>query len=83
VGADKYDEPKAAEDRQDRDSPEALSESMVLIPEQQHKKAVLQCVLLEMGILFHSIFIGMALSVSTGNQFVILLIAISFHRKLG
>lgn len=49
--------------------------------EQQRKKAILQCVLLEVGILFHSVFIGMALSVSSGGDFVALLIAISFHRK--
>ncbi|OAX80562.1 hypothetical protein ACJ72_05101 [Emergomyces africanus] len=54
--------------------------SIQLTPEQQHKKAVLQCMLLEMGILFHSVFIGMALSVSTGSAFVVLLIAISFHQ---
>lgn len=52
-----------------------------LTPEQEHKKALLQCMLLEMGILFHSIFIGMALSVSVGKEFIILLIAIAFHRK--
>ncbi|EER36652.1 plasma membrane zinc ion transporter [Histoplasma capsulatum H143] len=38
--------------------------SIQLTPEQRHKKAVLQCMLLEMGILFHSVFIGMALAVS-------------------
>jgi len=36
--------------------------------------------LLEAGILFHSIFIGMALSVATGTAFVVLLVAISFHQ---
>ncbi|KIW99537.1 uncharacterized protein Z518_11276 [Rhinocladiella mackenziei CBS 650.93] len=51
-----------------------------LTPEQRHRKAILQCVLLEIGILFHSVFIGMALSVSIGNEFVILLIAITFHQ---
>ncbi|RGP75696.1 hypothetical protein FLONG3_5673 [Fusarium longipes] len=51
-----------------------------LTPEQQQRKELLQCVLLELGILFHSIFIGMALSVSTGNEFIILLIAIVFHQ---
>jgi len=51
-----------------------------LTPEQVHKKALLQCVLLEMGILFHSVFIGMALSVTGGSGFVVLLIAIIFHR---
>jgi len=45
-----------------------------------NQKALLQCLLLEAGILFHSIFIGMALSVTTGPPFIILLIAISFHQ---
>lgn len=49
--------------------------------DQKHKKEMMQCVLLELGILFHSVFIGMALSVATGNDFIILLIAISFHRE--
>lgn len=49
-------------------------------PQQKHNKAVMQVVLLEMGILFHSVFIGMSLSVSVGNEFVILLVAIVFHR---
>ena len=44
------------------------------------QKLFLQCLLLEAGILFHSIFIGMALSVSTGTEFIVLLIAISFHQ---
>jgi len=52
-----------------------------LTTEQEHRKAFLQCVLLEMGILFHSVFIGMNLSVSSGREFVILFIAIVFHRK--
>ncbi|KAH9213333.1 Zinc/iron permease [Leptodontidium sp. 2 PMI_412] len=52
-----------------------------LSPEQKHKKELMQCVLLELGILFHSVFIGMALSVATGNDFIILLIAISFHQS--
>ena len=50
-------------------------------PEQARQKAVMQCFLLEMGILFHSIFIGMALAVAVGNDFVVLLIAIIFHRE--
>jgi hypothetical protein len=45
-----------------------------------NQKALLQCLLLEAGILFHSIFIGMALSVSTGPPFIVLLVAISFHQ---
>jgi hypothetical protein len=48
-------------------------------PEEQ-KRMMLQCVLLEAGILFHSVFIGMALSVATGPTFAVFLIAISFHR---
>ncbi|KAF8424510.1 Zinc/iron permease [Tirmania nivea] len=47
---------------------------------QQQQKNLLQVVLLEAGILFHSIFIGMALSVATGSNFIVLLIAISFHQ---
>ncbi|PLB46568.1 Zip-domain-containing protein [Aspergillus steynii IBT 23096] len=52
-----------------------------LSPQQKHNKAVMQVFLLEMGILFHSVFIGMSLSVSVGNEFVILLIAIVFHQS--
>ena len=48
--------------------------------EQNPRKLLLQCLLLEAGILFHSIFIGMALSVATGTSFVVLLVAISFHQ---
>ena len=48
--------------------------------EQRRKKLVMQCVLLETGILFHSIFIGMALAVAVGCEQVILLIAIAFHQ---
>ena len=46
----------------------------------EQKRMMLQCVLLEAGILFHSVFIGMALSVATGPTFAVFLIAISFHR---
>ncbi|KIW04110.1 uncharacterized protein PV09_04921 [Verruconis gallopava] len=45
-----------------------------------NQRALLQCLLLEAGILFHSVFIGMALSVSTGPPFLVLLVAISFHQ---
>jgi len=55
--------------------------SFDLTPEQKQKKETMQVYLLEMGILFHSVFIGMSLSVSVGNEFVILLIAIVFHRE--
>ncbi|KAK5702424.1 hypothetical protein LTR17_022312 [Elasticomyces elasticus] len=51
-----------------------------LTPEANEQRLILQCLLLEAGILFHSIFIGLALSVSTGPPFYVLLIAISFHQ---
>lgn len=47
---------------------------------QTQQKLLLQCLLLEAGILFHSIFIGIALSVATGTSFLVLLLAISFHQ---
>lgn len=82
------DQISRAEDPTVKDEQEAAEEGSgpnlsgdILTPEQKHRKAILQCVLLEIGILFHSIFIGMALSVSSGNDFVTLLIAIVFHRE--
>ncbi|KAI0126774.1 Zinc/iron permease [Xylariales sp. AK1849] len=48
-------------------------------PEEQ-KRLMLQCLLLEAGILFHSVFIGMAVSVATGPPFVVFLVAIAFHQ---
>lgn len=63
---------------------EAQNESfgpLKLSSEQKRQVEVMQCVLLELGILFHSVFIGMALSVAIGgSEFVILLIAIVFHQ---
>ncbi|KAK0719059.1 ZIP zinc transporter-domain-containing protein [Apiosordaria backusii] len=56
------------------------SQHIGLTEEQAHKKKILQCMLLEVGILFHSIFIGMALSVAVGGDFVVLLIAVAFHQ---
>ncbi|KAF4125012.1 Zinc transporter ZupT [Geosmithia morbida] len=52
-----------------------------IVTPEEHKKQVLQCILLEAGILFHSIFIGMAVSVATGPAFVVFLVAISFHQS--
>lgn len=49
-------------------------------PDQKRQKLLLQCILLEVGILFHSVFIGMALAVAIGNDFVVLLLAIIFHQ---
>ncbi|CAI7657347.1 unnamed protein product [Penicillium glandicola] len=54
--------------------------SFTLTTEQKQKKETMQVYLLEMGILFHSVFIGMSLSVSVGSDFVVLLIAIVFHQ---
>lgn len=50
------------------------------LTQQQQQKMLLQCLLLEAGILFHSVFIGMALSVAVGTAFIVLLVAISFHQ---
>lgn len=60
--------------------PRAASDAFELTPEQQQRQ-LLQCLLLEAGILFHSVFIGMALSVATGPMFLIFLIAVSFHQS--
>ncbi|KGO74784.1 Zinc/iron permease [Penicillium italicum] len=60
---------------------ERHDDTFTLTPEQKQKKDTMQVYLLEMGILFHSVFIGMSLSVSVGSEFVILLIAIVFHRE--
>ncbi|KAK0907079.1 hypothetical protein LTR91_006860 [Friedmanniomyces endolithicus] len=49
-------------------------------PSATEQRQVLQCLLLEAGILFHSVFIGLALSVSVGPAFIVLLIAIAFHQ---
>ncbi|KAK1086990.1 hypothetical protein LTR33_001287 [Friedmanniomyces endolithicus] len=49
-------------------------------PSATEQRQVLQCLLLEAGILFHSVFIGLALSVSVGPAFLVLLIAIAFHQ---
>ncbi|KAJ5796103.1 uncharacterized protein N7518_004643 [Penicillium psychrosexuale] len=59
---------------------ERRDDTFALTPEQKQKKETMQVYLLEMGILFHSVFIGMSLSVSVGSDFVILLIAIVFHQ---
>lgn len=56
------------------------SHSHTLTAEEERSKKVLRCLLLEAGILFHSIFIGMALSVASGNAFIVFFIAICFHQ---
>lgn len=71
---------------QDSDSestPLDLEPSPVLLDrhtKHEQQKLLLQCLLLEAGILFHSIFIGIALSVASGTSFLVLLLAISFHQ---
>jgi hypothetical protein len=72
--------PRDAEEAENQMT-EVSQEAGSVEEQQRHKKALLQCVMLEMGILFHSVFIGMALSVAVGNDFIVLLIAITFHRK--
>lgn len=63
-----------------RSAPNSRPQDDLAAPMQNPQRQLLQCLLLEAGILFHSIFIGMALSVATGTSFVVLLIAISFHQ---
>ena len=58
----------------------AHAEEQSETPTRPEPKALLQCLLLEAGILFHSIFIGMALSVTPAPGFYVLLVAISFHQ---
>ncbi|KAM3424815.1 hypothetical protein BST61_g6796 [Cercospora zeina] len=67
-----------AEDRRPSEDSLTLAEEKEAV--QQRRKLLMQCLLLECGILFHSIFIGLALAVAVGSEQVILLIAISFHQ---
>lgn len=60
-------------------APQTPMTPAVVTPEEQ-ARLLRQCVMLEGGILFHSIFIGMAISVATGSTFIVFLIAISFHQ---
>ncbi|KAI1827097.1 Zinc/iron permease [Xylaria intraflava] len=71
-------QPLAHRNRQIQNS-EAGPPQEVLTPEEQRRR-MLQCMLLEAGIVFHSVFIGMAVSVATGPPFVVFLIAIAFHQ---
>lgn len=60
----------------------ALPDGQHIPPDaEEQKRLLLQCLLLEAGIIFHSIFIGMALSVATGPTFAVFLIAIAFHQS--
>lgn len=65
-----------------RSSSNPTDPSVPHVPHQEEqKRLLLQCLLLEAGILFHSVFIGMALSVATGPTFAVFLIAITFHQS--
>ncbi|KAF7553766.1 hypothetical protein G7Z17_g3382 [Cylindrodendrum hubeiense] len=57
-----------------------ISPGMMPKTPEENKRLLLQCLLLEAGILFHSVFIGMAVSVATGPAFVVFLVAIGFHQ---
>ncbi|KEZ45974.1 hypothetical protein SAPIO_CDS1371 [Scedosporium apiospermum] len=62
--------------------PRADTDPHIHIPTpDEQKKLFLQCLLLEAGILFHSIFIGMALSVESGPTFLVFLFAIAIHQS--
>jgi zinc transporter 1/2/3 len=70
----------AAESNNDTEN-QPIPASTRLSTEDEKKRLLIQCLLLEAGILFHSVFIGMAISVATGTPFVVFLIAISFHQS--
>ncbi|KAH6657215.1 Zinc/iron permease [Truncatella angustata] len=74
--ADDDEQPLAGSAAKDQSEPPT---PRVHSPEEQ-KRLMLQCMLLEAGILFHSVFIGMAVSVATGPPFIVFLIAIAFHQ---
>ncbi|KAH7305698.1 zinc-regulated transporter 2 [Rhexocercosporidium sp. MPI-PUGE-AT-0058] len=57
----------------------AMMAAEPVIDEATYKKMSLNITLLEGGILFHSIFVGMTISITT-DGFIILLIAILFHQ---
>jgi zinc transporter ZupT len=80
VEEDEQDNPQSDIETNRKDG-SSLVKVKTLSPEQRTRKERMQCVMLELGILFHSVFIGMALSVAIGDDFVVLLIAIAFHRK--
>ncbi|KAK4499819.1 hypothetical protein PRZ48_008005 [Zasmidium cellare] len=59
---------------------EVETESTALLPRPKEQRMILQCLLLEAGILFHSVFIGLSISISTGTTFIALMVAIAFHQ---
>ncbi len=56
-----------------------------LLKEQQHTEVsqVVGIYLMEAGIAFHSVLIGLTLGVTAGSAFHTLLIALSFHQVAG
>ncbi|KAL4878807.1 ZIP zinc transporter-domain-containing protein [Aspergillus karnatakaensis] len=72
--------PQLSEVKRFSDHQSSVQDDFQLSKKQKHNKDVMQVFMLEVGILFHSVFIGMSLSVSVGNEFVVLLIAIVFHQ---
>lgn len=43
---------------------------------------ILNCLVLEFGIVFHSVFVGLSLAIAGNEEFISLFIAISFHQLL-
>ncbi|KAK4152686.1 Zinc/iron permease [Chaetomidium leptoderma] len=77
-----FEELRPDTNQQHRNKPEAGLPPLQHVPSpEEQKRLMLQCILLEAGILFHSVFIGMALSVATGPTFAVFLMAISFHQS--
>lgn len=79
-------QPAIAEKRRTFTPPAALADSPYRDPETGmpvdplvYKKMAMNITLLEGGILFHSVFVGMTISI-TINGFIILLVAIIFHQ---
>ncbi|RSL86183.1 hypothetical protein CDV31_016443 [Fusarium ambrosium] len=58
-----------------------IQETDVSINEKDPRPKRIQVVLLEAGIIFHSIFVGLTLGVTTGSGFVSLCVAIIFHQS--
>ncbi|GKT42955.1 zinc-regulated transporter 2 [Colletotrichum spaethianum] len=74
------DEPRRQSSPGSRPKITVMPDAPQVVTEEEQTKLLRQCLLLEGGILFHSIFIGMAISVATGPTFIVFLIAISFHQ---
>ncbi|KAL4778508.1 ZIP zinc transporter-domain-containing protein [Aspergillus varians] len=72
--------PRFSEVKRFSEQQESVKDELQLSEHQKWNKDVMQVFMLEVGILFHSVFIGMSLSVSVGSEFVVLLIAIGFHQ---